>query len=42
MILSQLLEGLDHNEVKLKINSEFKNLIEEIHEHSSIQIILDV
>ena len=41
MILSQLLEGLDHNEVKLKINSEFKNLIEEIHEHSSIQIILE-
>ncbi len=40
LILSLLTEGLDGNSIKLKINTEFKMLIEEINENSSIQIIL--
>jgi len=40
LILSLLTEGLDGNSVKLKINTKFKKLVDEINENSSIQIIL--
>ena len=40
LILSLLTEGLDVNSIKLKINTKFKKLVDEINENSSIQIIL--
>ncbi len=39
-IISLLLEGLSKEKMQSKISSDFKNLIEEIQENSSIQIII--
>ena len=40
VIISLLLEGNDKDKIQSKINPEYKKLIVEIHENSSIQIIL--
>ena len=39
LIISLLLEGNDKDKIQSKINPEYKKLIDEIHENSSIQII---
>ena len=40
MIISSLLNGDDKKTIQSKISVDYKNLIEEIQENSSIQIIL--
>jgi len=40
LIISLLLEGDDQESIKSKISVDYKKLIEEIQENSSIQIIL--
>ena len=40
LIISSLLEGSNKDDIHLKISADFKKLIEEINENSSIQIIL--
>jgi Mg/Co/Ni transporter MgtE len=40
LIISSLLEGDDQETIKSKISVDYKKLIEEIQENSSIQIIL--
>ena len=40
LIIQSLLEGSDKDTVRLRINTDYKKLIEEIKENSSIQIIL--
>ena len=40
MIIDLLLEGDNKDSVQKKININYKKLVEEIHENSSIQIIL--
>ena len=41
LIISSLLEGDDQETIKSKISVDYKKLIEEIQENSSIQIILE-
>ena len=39
-IISSILEGIDKSSISTKINSSYKNIIEEINENSNIQIIV--
>ena len=39
-IISSILEGIDISSISTKINSSYKNIIEEINENSNIQIIV--
>ena len=38
-IISLILDGTDPNEIQLRVKSEYKSLIDEIHENSNIQMI---
>ena len=42
LIIASLLEGNDKETIQLKISKDYKKLIEEIQENSSIQIIVKV
>ena len=42
LIITSLIEGKDKEAIHSKINIDHKNLIEEIQEHSSIQIIVKI
>ena len=39
-LISSILEGIDKSSISTKINSSYKNIIEEINENSNIQIIV--
>ena len=39
LIISLILDGTDPNEIQLRVKSEYKSLIDEIHENSNIQMI---
>tara|TARA_B100001093_G_scaffold316275_1_gene301746 strand:+ start:440 stop:2227 length:1788 start_codon:yes stop_codon:yes gene_type:complete len=39
LIISLILDGTDPNEIQLRVKSDYKSLIDEIHENSNIQMI---
>ena len=39
-LITSILEGIDKSSISTKINSSYKNIIEEINENSNIQIIV--